>query len=173
MLRSTLNLLYRSTGVLAALGLIGTLVFVTTGIVSRPLGLYLRGTDAYAGYSMAACGFLALAYTFKHGEHIRVSLVLDRLGPRMRIAAEWFALAAGSVVAAALAWYSVRLAWFSWQFGDLSQGIDATPLWMPQMLMVIGAVTFCIALVDDLVMRSLGLEPARLGVHVRESTRID
>lgn len=172
-MRAVLNLLYRSTGVLAALGMVGTLLFVATGIVTRPLGLYVRGTDAYAGYTMAACGFLALAYTYKHGEHIRVSLVLDRLGARARTVAEWFALLVAAIVVGMLAWYSVRLAWFSWQFGDRSQGIDATPLWIPQLLLVVGATTFFIALIDDIVMRALGREPVRLAVHSQEPHRME
>lgn len=172
-MRAVLNLLYRSTGALAALGMVGTLVFVATGIVTRPLGLYLRGTDAYAGYTMAACGFLALAYTYKHGEHIRVNLLLDRLGPTLRNCAEWLSLLVALAVVGTLAWYSVRLAWFSWEFGDRSQGIDATPLWMPQLLMVFGSITFFIALVDDVVMRALGREPARLAVHSQEQNRME
>lgn len=172
-MRAVLNLLYRSTGALAALGMVGTLVFVATGIVTRPLGLYLRGTDAYAGYTMAACGFLALAYTYKHGEHIRVNLLLDRLGPTARNCAEWLSLLVALAVVGTLAWYSVRLAWFSLEFGDRSQGIDATPLWMPQLLMVFGSITFFIALVDDVVMRALGREPARLAVHSQEQNRME
>ena len=101
-MRQFLDFLYRFAGVLAALGMVGTLLMVSAGIFSRPLGIYLRGTDDYAGYCMAACGFLALAYTFKHGEHIRVSLLLERVGPRMRAALEWFSLAAGTAVAATL-----------------------------------------------------------------------
>lgn len=172
-MRSALNWLYRATGALAALGMVGTLLFVTTGIVTRPLGIYLRGTDAYAGYTMAACGFLALAYTFKHGEHIRVSLLLDRMGPRLRAFAEWFSLLVASTMVAVLAWYSVRLAWFSWAFGDRSQGIDATPLWIPQLLMVLGAITFLIAMLDDLVMRALGRAPVRLAMHSQEQNRME
>lgn len=172
-MRAILNLLYRGTGALAALGLVGTLVFVATGIVSRPLGLYLRGTDAYAGYCMAACGFLALAYTFKHGEHIRVNLLLERLGPRMRARVEWCALAAGTVVAAALTWYSTKMLSLSHQYGDVSQGIDATPLWLPQIFMVVGTATFLIALLDDLVMRTLGREPVGIGLPGNEPVRME
>jgi hypothetical protein len=40
--------------------------------------LPVPGADSYAGYRMAASGFLALAHTFKGGEHIRVTLVLER-----------------------------------------------------------------------------------------------
>lgn len=172
-MRAALNLLYRSTGALAALGLVATLVFVATGIVSRPLGVYLRGTDAYAGYSMAACGFLALAYTYKHGEHIRVNLLLERLRPAMRARVEWCALVAGAVVAAALARYSVKMLWLSHEYGDVSQGIDATPLWLPQTLMVVGTITFLVALLDDLVMRTLGREPVGLGLPGDEPVRME
>ncbi len=160
-MRTLLNALYRASGAAAALGMIATLVMVMTGVVSRPLGIYLRGTDDYAGYYMAACGFLALAYTFKHGEHIRVSLVIERLGPKMRRAAEWMSLAAGTLVSGALAWYSIQLVWQSHQFGDVSPGVDATPLWIPQIGMAAGCLVFFIALLDDLVTTSLGHAPHR------------
>ncbi|MGL1834837.1 TRAP transporter small permease [Rhodocyclaceae bacterium SMB388] len=172
-MRAVLNFLYRAVGGLAAIGMVGTLFFVATGIVSRPLGIYLRGTDAYAGYTMAACGFLALAYTFKHGEHIRVSLLLERLGARMRLVAEWFSLLVGVAITGTLAFYTARMAWFSYEFGDRSQGIDATPLWMPQMLMVLGTVVFFIALLDDLVMRVMGREPVRLSGAGQNQTRME
>jgi TRAP-type C4-dicarboxylate transport system permease small subunit len=69
--------------------MIGVLVMVITGIVTREFGIYLRGTDDYAGYCMAAAGFLALAYTFKHGEHIRVTLIIERLSGTPRKLLEW------------------------------------------------------------------------------------
>jgi TRAP-type C4-dicarboxylate transport system permease small subunit len=172
-MRALLDSLYRLSGALAAIGMVATLAMVSAGIVSRPFGLYLPGTDDYAGYAMAACGFLALAYTFKHGEHIRVSLVLERLGPRARRVAEWFAHAAGTAVAAMLAWYALRLAWQSHEFEEISQGVDATPLWIPQLSMAIGAVVLLIALVDDLVLTTLGREPVRMARPGGEAVRME
>lgn len=172
-MRALLDSLYRLSGALAALGMIATLVMVSAGIVSRPLGIYLPGTDDYAGYAMAACGFLALAYTFKHGEHIRVSLVLERVGPRLRAVLEWFSLAAATAITAMLAWYSVRLAWQSHEFEEISQGVDATPLWIPQLSMAIGAVVLLIALVDDLVLTTRGRAPKRLAGAGGEAARME
>ncbi len=172
-MRTLLDSLYRLCGALAAVGMIATLVMVATGIVARPLGIYLRGTDDYAGYAMAACGFLALAYTFKHGEHIRVSLVLERVGPRLRAALEWFSLAAGTAVAAMLAWYAVRLAWQSHEFDEISQGVDATPLWIPQLSMAFGAVMLLVALADDFVLTTLGHKPRRLAGASDEAARME
>ncbi|KAA3654637.1 MAG: TRAP transporter small permease [Proteobacteria bacterium] len=172
-MRQILNTLYRLSGGLAAVGMVCTLVLVTSGIVTRPLGIYLRGTDDYAGYAMAACGFLALAYTFKHGEHIRVTLLIDRLGGAGQRTLQWVALLIGTGMSAALAWYSVRLAWQSHAFGDISQGVDATPLWLPQLALAIGAAVFFIAMLDDLVMTTLGRPCARLASAGQEPARME
>ena len=53
-----------------------------SAIVGRLLGFNVPGTDAYAGYCMAAAGFLALAHTLKRGEHIRVTLLLEHCAAR-------------------------------------------------------------------------------------------
>jgi TRAP-type C4-dicarboxylate transport system permease small subunit len=50
-----------------------------------------------------------------------------------------------------LALYSARLVWQSWAFHDISQGNDATPLWIPQIGMALGAVILLVAMLDDLV----------------------
>lgn len=170
-MRRLLDLIYRTSGALAAVFLVAVLVLVTTGIVSRALGIYIRGTDDYAGYCMAAAGFLALAYTFKHGEHIRVTLFIDRLrgGPRKFL--EWLALAFGTLISAIVAWYSLRLTLNSFEFNDISQGVDATPLWIPQLGMALGAMLLLLALVDDLVLTSLGRPPARLARGSGEAAR--
>ena len=151
-MRALLDSLYRLSGVLAAVGMVATLVLVATGIVTRPLGIYLPGTDDYAGYAMAACGFFALAYTFKHGEHIRVSLLLERVGPRMRAALEWFSLATATAVAGMLAFYAVRMVLQSHEFEEISQGVDATPLWIPQLAMAAGTLVLTLAFADELVL---------------------
>ena len=55
-----------------------------------------------------------------------------------------------------LAFYSARLTWQSWDIDDISVGIDATPMWIPQILMALGTLIFFIALCDELVLELLG-----------------
>ena len=50
-----------------------------------------------------------------------------------------------------MAWYAIRLVSWSWSLGDVSQGQDATPLWIAQVPMALGAILFAIALSDHLV----------------------
>ena len=150
-LRRALDALYDGAGVVAGVALIGTLVFVLIGIAGRLLHFHLPGTDAYAGYCMAAAGFLALAHTLKRGEHIRVTLIVEHLSPPRRRALEIAALAIATLLAALFAFYSVRLAFQSWQFNDVSTANDATPLWLPQLAMAAGTLTLFVAVADELV----------------------
>jgi hypothetical protein len=62
----------------------------------------------------------------------------------------------------------------SYQLHDISQGQDATPLWIPQLVMAIGGTLFALALVDRLLQvvcggdwqlgRPLDQEPGSSGV---------
>ncbi len=148
-MRKALDGLYLGAGWLAALFMIGVLAMVLLSIVSRLVGFYVPGTDAYAGYAMAGAGFLALAHTLKSNEHIRVTLIIGKLTGGARRGLELWALSVAVLMSGALAWFAWRLAWQSHQFHDISTSADATPLWIPQILMGLGCTVLCIALIDE------------------------
>ncbi len=155
-MRRFLDFLYDGAAWLAAAGMIGTLVMVLLSILGRQFQFHIPGTDAYAGYAMAASGFLALAHTLKRNEHIRVTLLLGRLKGRGRHALEMWALSAAVLLAALFAYYSVRLAWQSHVLHDISTGSDATPMWIPQIPMAVGTVVLLIAFIDEWVLEFTG-----------------
>jgi TRAP-type C4-dicarboxylate transport system permease small subunit len=159
-LRRALNALYDGAAWLAALFMIALLIAVLLSIGGRELHFHVKGTDAYAGYFMAAAGFLALAHTLKRGEHIRVTLLLSALPPRLRHALELWALACSSVLAGVLAFYAARLVWQSRAFNDISTGNDATPLWIPQLAMAVGTLILFIAFVDEFMLEMKGRRAA-------------
>jgi TRAP-type C4-dicarboxylate transport system permease small subunit len=144
--------LYDGAAWLAALFMIALLIAVLLSIGGRQFGFHVKGTDAYAGYFMAAAGFLALAHTLKRGEHIRVTLLLGALPAGWRRALELWALACSSALAAVLAFYAWRLVWQSRAFNDVSTGNDATPLWIPQVGMAAGTLILFVAFVDEFVL---------------------
>jgi len=156
-MRLFLDRLYMLAGGLAAVFMVGVLVAITLSIASRQLGIHIAGLDAYAGYSMAAAGFLALAHTFKQGEHIRVTLLLSALPARGSLRLDIFALVVACLISADLAWYSVKLVIDSHSFHDISTGEDATPLWIPQIAMALGTVIFLIAVIDETILRLRGV----------------
>ena len=150
-MRAFLDHLYDAAAYLAAFFMVGTLAMVLLAIGGRIFNWFIPGTDAYAGYCMAASGFLALAHTLKRGEHIRVSLVLEHASRRGRRVLELWSLGVATLLAAAFAWYAARLALQSWQFNDISTANDATPLWIPQLAMAAGTLVLLVAFVDEFV----------------------
>ena len=147
--------------------MVGVLFFVVLTTVSRYFGFAAPGADSYAGYATAGAGFMALASTLKHGEHIRVTLLLGALKGRAHHVAEVAVLAIATVIAGFLAWYSVHLVWQSLEIGDISMGLDATPMWIPQLFMAAGTIVFFIAFCDELVLQLLGrrVEPVNQDAH--------
>ncbi|NDB01932.1 MAG: TRAP transporter small permease, partial [Betaproteobacteria bacterium] len=115
-MRRTLDRLFDGAAALAALCMVGLLVMVLLSVVGRQLHFHVPGTDAYAGYLMAASGFLALAHTLKRGEHIRVTLLLGALKGRNKKAMELWALSFATVLGGLFAFYCCRLAWQSHSF---------------------------------------------------------
>ena len=160
-MRRALDALYDAAAYLAALLLIGTLVSILLGIFGRLLDFQVRGSDAYAGYLMAGSGFLALAHTLKRGEHIRVTVVLRLLKGHAHKLLELIAIGIAVLLAIVFAWFSVRLVWLSYTLHDVSTGNDATPLWLPEMGMAVGAAIFALAVIDEfqLELRGRRVEP--------------
>jgi TRAP-type C4-dicarboxylate transport system permease small subunit len=154
--RRFLDALYDGAAALAAVFMVLLLVMVLLSILGRQLHFHVPGTDAYAGYMMAAAGFLALAHTLKRGEHIRVTLLLAQLRGTARRGMEVWALFVATLLAALSAFYSARLVWQSRQFNDISTSNDATPLWIPQLAMALGTLILLIAFIDELVLELRG-----------------
>lgn len=144
--------LYRASLWLAGFFMIAMLATILVSIAGRQFDFYIRGIDSYAGYFMAAASFLALAGTLVQGDHIRVTLVISRFTGRPRRAFEIFCLVLAIAVSGAFAFYSVKMAWWSWKFNDISTANDATPLWIPQLGMALGTVIFCIAYIEEFVL---------------------
>ncbi len=148
LLRIALDALYRLGGALAALSLFGLFAIIVAQMIARWSGVSLRGTTDYAGYLMAASAFLAFATALDRGYHIRVTMLHANLGHRATRWAEVWAFGLGTVIASYVAWYACRAVWWSRKLGDLSQGLDATPLWIPQLAMAAGAILLAVAFLD-------------------------
>ncbi len=158
-MRSLLDRLYQAGGALAALfiTLICLLVAaqVTLNLITRIFGTAYSYTIPsyadFAGFFLAAASFLALAYTLRRGGHIRVTLVLRALPPSLRLASEIFSLSVGATLAGTATWFMARLNLESYSYGDLSFGIVAIPIWIPQLAVTGGLALLTVAFLDLLV----------------------
>ena len=134
--RRVLDFIYDMAGYLAAASMVSILLLTLAQIVSRYLGMGVRGLSDYAGYAMAAASFLAFANALNRGAHVRIEMLLAVLG-RFRRLGEIVSLGVASVIATWFAYYSCDMVYWSWKFGDISTGLDATPLWIPQCTMAV------------------------------------
>jgi TRAP-type C4-dicarboxylate transport system permease small subunit len=149
--RTFLDRIYFASGVVAALFLIAILALIVIQMVARWTGEVFPGAPDYAGYCMAAASFFAFAYALNHGAHIRVSILLNAVSGKARRWLEAWCFTIATALAWYFAYYAIKATYWSWKFNDISQGQDASPLWIPQLSMVIGSVIFAIALTDHLV----------------------
>jgi len=147
---------YKVLMVLAGVSMAAAFAAIALNIVARVVGWDIPGLDGYAGYSIAATLFLALPSAFRQGDHIRTTLLLQRVGPRAQAALEYWCLLAGLALSMYLAWFACRLVWQSHGLHDIAPTADASPLWIPQLSMALGCIGFAISFVDALAARIKG-----------------
>ncbi|MDF2812471.1 MAG: C4-dicarboxylate transporter permease [Microvirga sp.] len=159
MVRTILDGLYRAAGYFAGGFLILIFLLMLGLSLGRQVNINIPAGDDLASWSMAAMAFLGLAHTFKSGEMIRVGLMIDRFHGRKRRALELFALTVGVGFVGFFAWHAVQLTFDSYRFNDMSQGVIAVPLWIPQLGYATGLVILFVAFVDEFVHVLRGGDP--------------
>ena len=159
-LRRTLDGLYLAGGVLGALALVAIALLILGNVLGRQLGMVVPSADDLTAFAVAGSAILPLAYTFRHGAHIRVDLVIGRFRGAARTAAEVVVLAIAFAMVAFFAYATFDQMTDSYEFEEVSQGMLGIPLWMPQLALPVGAVLFAVALLDDLVVVLAGGRPS-------------
>ena len=102
--------------------------------------------------------YIAAASVLRHGSMIRIGLLIDRLGPRGRVAAEIFSLAVVAAFSAVACWYGAKIALNSWQVGRMSGTMLNVPQWMTEAAIPFGfAMLFLQALIQ--IVRAARGEP--------------
>lgn len=135
-------------GAALALALIG--VVIIAQIIARLIGQQVPAADDFAAWAMAASAFLALPYAMRHGDHIRVTLILQRLPAGLQRGTETLATALGFALAAWAAWHAAVFVHDSWQYDEVAQGLLRVPLWVPQLCMPVGLALLALMLGDRL-----------------------
>jgi TRAP-type C4-dicarboxylate transport system permease small subunit len=165
--RKLLDGVYTGSGLLSA-GLIAAIcLLVTAQVILNMITKYgpfdvnltIPSYADFAGYMLAASSFLALAYTLTRGGHIRVTMVLNVVPSGLRLFSELLCLVLGAAVAGFASFYMYRLTHESYEFGDMSSGIVAIPLYIPQSTVLAGLVILTIALVDLAVQTARSKRP--------------
>jgi TRAP-type C4-dicarboxylate transport system permease small subunit len=159
-MRRFLDRLYAESGALAAICVFLICALMLAQAFARGLGGQIRGADDIVSWLCAAAAFLALGHTFRHGELVRVGLLISRLPAAGRWAAELGALTITAAFLAYTLWASARFVYESWKFNEVAQGLIKVPIWIPQMALVLGVIIFLVAVLDELLVVIRKQKPA-------------
>jgi len=171
-MRKILNNIYMASGYLSGMSILMITLLIVAQVIGRLFGFIVPSAEDFAVYSLASATFFGLAYTFHEGGHIRVSLAIKSLPPKVRKFQEGAILIFASVLSIFMAFYMTHLAWESYIFEEVSYGYVPIPLWMPQVPVALGAIMFAIAILDDLVCMLQGKTPKYLQ-HEDEELSLD
>ena len=158
-MRRLLDRLYLWSGYLGALFIVGICVAMIGQSILRELGVRTGAVNDVVSWFCAAAAFFTMAHAFKHGDFVRVTLLLESASPANRKRLEWVSLVVGSIATGYLAWSSCLFTYESWEFNDMAQGMLPMPLWIPQLSFAFGAVLLWVAVVDELLLVSRGETP--------------
>ena len=132
-------------------------------LTGTAIGLTIPSYADFTGFLLAAASFMALAYTLREGGHIRVTLVIGNLSEKVQRIIEGWCIGVASCITLYFTWYTAKLTYESYVYHDLSPGMIAVPIWIPQMAMLTGLVILSIALIDELTRIFSGRAPSYTG----------
>ena len=158
-MRRYLDILYKVSGYVAACCMVAIALTIIAQICGRFIGIAIDSTES-AGFSLAGLTFFGLAYTFRQGEHIRVTLFLRLVPTPFRRFVELFTVGFCIIFIGYLAYWSFDFVYFSHKFGDISPGLLAIPFWIPRLAMALGSLVFLTALIDEFVSIAVGRQPS-------------
>ena len=133
---------------------------ITKILTGSAIGLTIPSYSDFTGFFLTAASFFALAYALRQGSHIRVTLVIQHTSGRVRQVIEILCVSLALGVSAYFCWFTALLTYESYSYNDLSSGIIAVPIWIPQFSMVLGLIILSISLLDDLVTLLRGGKPS-------------
>ena len=143
--------LERSCMLVCEIGIVAIAVVVLTEIVTRNLlGFSFEASEELGGYIVVGISFLSLPVCQVYRSYHHVQFIQARLSPRLRAASHivFDALSLGFCLL--LVWQLSRFVLQTWRAEDVAPTLLATPLWIPQALMPLGALAASVSLARSL-----------------------
>lgn len=157
-MRPVLDKLYHSCGALAAIFLALIAITIAAQVIGRLFSITIDSTES-SGFCLAATTFLGLAHTLKQGGHIRINLLVRYFKGKAATAVHLWCCAVAGITVGYFCWESLLMTVDSYEFNDLSPGLLALPIWIPQTGMTFGLLVLTIAFVDEFWLTCKGGTP--------------
>ena len=134
----------------------GLAFFVTYDVLARKWGSLVglpttRVTDEISGYVLVLAATWGLAYTLRTDAHVRIDVLLPHMPARVRALADRLAWLVMAGFATLFAWRIWILVEDSWETGIRSSTYLLMPLWLPQVILLVGFTLLALAAVVTMV----------------------
>lgn len=159
-MRRWLDRLYAGAGALGAFCVFLIFLLMIWAGVGRQLNWRVSGVNDIVSWLCAAAAFFAMAHAFRHGDFVRVTLLLDSVAPKVRRALDVTCLLIAAVAVSYLTYWATSFTWESYEFAEMATGLVVIPIWIPQSTFVIGCWLLLIAMIDELVGVMRGEKPS-------------
>ena len=103
-------------------------------------------SDELVGYLLVGVSFLSLALCQSRGAFHRVEMVQMRLGPRGQLVSSLVFNLLSFAYIALTDWYFIQFVMSSYRREAMASTTLATPLWIPESVMIVGATLLLLAL---------------------------
>ncbi len=153
----------RISGILAGAMLIAMMVLIAGLVALRNIvGWSFGVSEEYSGYLLIGVTIFGAAYSLASGSLIRVGVLFDRMSAATQsfFTVVFDALSLAFVVL--LGYYGVAMVKTSFMMGSVSMQQSRTPLFIPQLVLVVGLVPLGLVLLASMV-RALGALWSRTG----------
>ena len=141
-------------------------MFVHIGLEIALRNLFSTSTfvlDEFVGYAVSIMTFMALGETLRRREHIRVTLLTNRVAHRIRCALFAFGYFSCVAVASLGLWFIGQSVLRNYNRGTTSSSIAEIPQWIPQAFVFAGLLVFAL--------QALALLIGALQGHAEEDKR--
>jgi len=159
-MRRWLDRLYDGAGALGAACVFLIFVLMIWAGVGRQMNWRVSGVNDIVAWLCAAAAFFAMAHAFRHGDFVRVTLLLDALPARLRRGFDAVCLVIAAISVTYLTYWATSFAWESYEFAEMATGLVVIPIWIPQATFVVGCWLLLVAVIDELITVIRGGKPS-------------
>ncbi len=150
-LSRTAAALSRAGAAVGAVALAAMILLITAQVISRRIFTTpMVIADELSGWLLVICTFSALGDALLHGDHIRVTLLSDRLGARTQRMLQVAGAVVGALLTALLAWRTAVMAWDSYTNGTFSIAGSGLLLWPVHVFVPLGFVVLLLQMLATL-----------------------
>lgn len=141
----------KALGSLGGLLSIGLVLLISIDIFLREIRLPIRGVLEISRLTLAWICFCSLVYTYLRREHVRVTIVTNMLGRKLKAVAEIISCLLGAVLMFAIFYKSMPFFLESWKVREVFNVDTPLPYWLAKLSVPVGSLMFGLLLTADLI----------------------